>query len=176
MKFPPYFMVLDVEAIGLHGEPFAYGYVVINEFGTPIAETRSFCPRELAQGSDQDRAWVAANVPVRNASRETPRALRDGFWERWRHWADRGAVLVADVAWPVEARFLAACIDDDREARAWQGPYPLHELTSIALAQGADVEKLWADRRENELPAHDPLHDARQSARILARLLQRRPL
>lgn len=172
MKLPPYFMVLDVESIGLHGEAFAFGYVVIDTtLGAQRASQRGACSPNKARGTAADHLWVAENVPKFHESDDSPRLVRQRFWSSWTYWAERGAVLVADVAWPVEARFLAACIDDDPTVRAWQGPYPLHELTSIAMAMGADVEQLWRDRRDIELPKHDPLNDARQSARILVELL-----
>jgi len=176
MKLPPYFMVFDVESIGLHGEGFAVAYVVISaERGDRIAERSIACSPNKARGTATDHLWVAENVPKLYETHDSPSLVRGCFWADWRAWAERGAVLVADVAWPVEARFLAACIDDTPTVRTWEGPYPLHELTSIALALGADVEQLWAGRRENELPKHDPLNDARQSARILAQLLEAQP-
>lgn len=174
MKLPPYFMVFDVESIGLHGEGFAFGYVLINAQGEVASKFEAACDPTKARGTAEDYAWVAANVPALPVTCDTPRKVREVFWEEWRYWAKKGAVLVADVAWPVEARFLAACVDDAAE-RHWDGPYPLHELTSIAMALGADVGTLWALRHDNELPAHNPLNDARQSARILTELLQRRP-
>lgn len=170
-KVPPYFMVFDVESIGLHGEGFAYGYVVLCEHGNVVDENRASCPRHRASGLASAHRWVAANVPPILEICSTPADLRTTFWIMWRAWAAHGAVLVADVAWPVEARFLAACVDDDPANRAPLGPYPLHELTSIALALGADIESLWSERLPCELPAHDPLNDARHSARILAQLL-----
>lgn len=175
MKLPPYFMVFDVEAIGLHGEGFAFGFVVIStEHGDRVAEARASCSPMAAKGDAAGVAWVIANVPPMNATHTCPQALRSSFWRRQRDWAVRGGVLVADVGWPVEANFLAACIADAPDDRAWDGPYPLHELASIALALGANVDELWAERQPDELPAHDPLNDARHSARILAQLLKLR--
>ncbi|WP_457425603.1 hypothetical protein [Roseateles sp. P5_E7] len=172
MKLPPNFMVFDVESIGLHGEGFAVGFVVFDRAGYVRHEDRFVCPADLAAGAIDGRQWVAANVPQMTYTHDSLRSLRDAFWHAWQLWRSMDAVLVADVAWPVEARFLATCVEDDPATRAWLGPYPLHELTSIALALGADVEALWSERRPNELPAHDPLNDARHSARILAQLLK----
>jgi hypothetical protein len=160
------YMVLDVESVGLHGEGFAVGYVVVDRDGTPRGEGRYACPPARAAGNEDGRAWVKENVPELSYDFLTPRAMRTRFMIDWYFWKNQGAALVADCGWPVEARFLAACVDDDPEHRAWEGPYPLHDLASIRLAAGLDP--LGSNARHNdELPEHDPLADARQSARLL---------
>ncbi len=162
------FMVIDVESIGLHGEGFAVGYVVIGGAGTVHEERLIACPPYVAKGGADDRRWVEQNVPALPTSdyHATTLMLRLTFWKHWRHWKDQGAVLVADCPWPVEARFLMACIDDCPEDRAQHGPYPLLDVTSILYARGGDpLEK--HERLPNELPEHNPLCDARQSARLL---------
>lgn len=172
---PELFMVLDVESIGLHGEGFAVGYVVINRRGDVLEERTYACDPDEAHGLPKDRRWVDANVPKLghpDASNPlgAPAAVRAEFWYRWLHWKAQGAALVADCCWPVEARFLAACVDDCRPSRDWDGPYPLHDLASVLLALGRDP-LATIDRLPNELPAHHPLHDARQSARLLIEAL-----
>lgn len=172
------FMVFDVESIGLHGEGFAVGYVVIDRGGTVLEERTYACDPDTAAGLPKDRRWVDANVP-RLAHPEashptsTPTSVRAEFWYRWLYWKEIGAVLVADCCWPVEARFLAACVEDCRPQRDWEGPYPLHDLASVMLALGRDPTATHA-RLPNELPAHHPLHDARQSARLLLEALSTR--
>jgi hypothetical protein len=163
------FMVFDVESIGLHGEGFAVGWCVIKD-GAEVQEGYLSCPPENAHGSDESRRWVAENVPRMEPDCDTPREVRDLFWRMWRRWADQGAVLVADCAWPVEARFLAACVDDDPSEREWKGPYPLHDLASVLLALGRDP-LATNERLPTELPAHHPMTDAKQSARLLVSAL-----
>lgn len=159
------FMVFDVESVGLHGEAYAMGYVVVDADGHEQESYRVACSPDTAQGSDADRAWIAANCPPIPADVTTPKAVRDCFWAAWRRWAEQGAALVADCAWPVEARFLAACIDDDPSGRQWLGPYPLHDVASARFVAGFDPLEAVA-RLPTELPQHDPLADARQSARL----------
>jgi len=132
------FMVFDVESIGLHGEGFAVGYVVVNRQGERLEERVLSCDPEEAQGSSEGHAWVSENVPALPFVFPKQRLMRDAFWARWLYWKDLGAVLVADCCWPVEARFLIACVDDDRSGREWEGPYPLHDLASVLLANGAN--------------------------------------
>jgi hypothetical protein len=170
---PPYFMVFDVESVGLHGEGFQFGWVVVDRTGRAFDEGYAACPQEYARGDDEGRAWILANVPQPAQPRcMNPRAVRDRFWEDWQRWKADGAMLFADCCWPVEARFLAACVDDDPATRAWQGPYPLHDVASFRAAVGFDPLGTF-DRLPDELPAHDPLADARQSARLLIEALHR---
>lgn len=169
---PTLWMVFDVESIGLHGEGFAVGWVVVDVDGNRLNEGIAAAPPDAATGSDAGRAWVAEHVPPLSTHAGcTPRCIRTDFWVRWRSWAEQGAVLVSDCGWPVEARFLAACVDDAPDAREWQGPYPLHELASFMVAAGMDPMATY-DRLGDE-PRHDPLGDAKQAARLLVMALGR---
>ena len=80
-------MVFDVESVGLHGEGFAVGWVVITESGEVVEERRLSCDPAHAAGSDEGRAWVALNVPPLPITSPTPEHLRTAFWEAWRKWA-----------------------------------------------------------------------------------------
>ncbi len=73
--------------------------------------------------------------------------------------------MAVECGWPVEARFLAACIDEDPD-RASDGPYPLLEISTMMQAAGMDPMATYK-RKPEELPAHDPRGDARLSARLL---------
>jgi hypothetical protein len=158
-------MVFDVEGIGLHGEGFAVGWVVVDGDGNELGSGIEACDPGEAIGHPGDAAWVAANIPPIARTRHTPFDVRGAFWRCWMAEKEQGAVLVADCAWPVEARFLAACVDDFRRVRAWDGPYPLHEVATMRLAAGLDP-LATAPRLPTEEPKHDPLADARQSARL----------
>lgn len=166
------FMVLDVESVGLHGEGFAVGYVVADSLGFEHVNAVLSCDPAAAKGEQENRDWVAAHVPHMTHTHATPREVRDAFWAEWLHWKQRGARLVADCAWPVEARFLMQCVDDAPREREWEGPYPLHDLASVFLAHGRDP-LATSPRLPRETPAHHPLADARQSARLLIGALQR---
>jgi hypothetical protein len=180
---PPLFMVFDVESIGLHGEGFAVGYVIVDsETGREEDAGLFHCSPDRADGRPAGRDWIEANVPDladccpgnphHNLPdpRTAPRHVRDLFWWAWERWKANGAILAADCPWPVEARFLLACVADDPIAREWQGPYPLIDVASVRLAAGFDP-LATVDRLPDELPAHNPLADARQSARLLIEAL-----
>jgi len=167
---PKLYMVFDVESVGLHGEGFAVGFVVLDSEGNRHEMCCYACPPFAARGSLQGHEWVKQNCPQLISTHDSPWQMRAAFWRRWQEWKGRGALLVADCAWPVEARFLAQCVDDNPIQREWEGPYPLHDIASMQLARGVDpVAKL--ERKEDELPEHDPLADAKQSARLLLEAL-----
>jgi hypothetical protein len=180
MAEPQFYMVFDVESVGLHGEGFAVGWVVVDTEGGEVACGAHACDprgRENASGDDEGRAWVLANVPHSvwglggRWDAGTAYQAREAFWEDWQAWKAKGAILAADCPWPVEARFLAACVDDDPEARRWGGPYPFIDVASVRLAAGLDPLGT-EERLPSELPIHDPLADARQSARLLIEALK----
>jgi hypothetical protein len=153
------YFVFDVESIGLHGEAYAYGYVVVDERGAEIEAGSAACDPDRASGFSSDRAWVAANCPPLTITHNSPGDVQCEFYESWLRWKDR-AVMVADCPWPVEAKFLLAC-----HRLYGFGVYPLIDVASVVLAAGGDPTATF-DRHENELPKHDPLADARQSARV----------
>lgn len=160
-------LVFDVESCGLHGEGFAVGWVVVDGDGGLLADGIA-----VSRTHDPLPPWVIENVVpnLPRATHTTELEVRDAFWGVWFDWKRRGALLAADVAWPVEARFLAACVDDNPAERDWDGPYPLIDIASIRLAAGLDPLAV-VERLPNELPVHNPLADARQSARLLIEAL-----
>ena len=174
----PLYMVFDVESIGLHGEGFAVGFVVVDETGKRIDQGLIACPREWATGNYFDHDWVKSNVTTDVPNEITicelcgsPKDVRVLFWEKWKRWEREGATLWSDCAWPVESRFLIACVEDDMENRRFGGPYPLFEIASLLMAIGLDPTDSFK-RKDDEQPAHNPLMDARQSARLLIACLQ----
>lgn len=159
-------LVFDVESVGLHGEGFAVGWVLLD--GDDVVEHGHVaCPIDQAKGTESDREWVKANVDIRGAiTLATPRDIRDWFWGIIQSVkADNGEVW-GDCVWPVEANFLSACVADDPEVRRWQGPYPLYDVANVLYEAGMDPLGTHA-RKDNELPIHNALNDARQSARLL---------
>jgi hypothetical protein len=170
LVLPDLWMVFDCESIGLHGETFAVGYVVINCEGKEMGRACWACYPDEAKGSDEGRRWVKENVPSLVRTHTGPKYIRGAFWEAWLWWKDKGTVLCADCAWPVETRFLAACVDDNPSTRTWEGPYPLYDLASLRLAAGFNPLAV-EERLPHELPVHNPLADALQSARLLVETL-----
>lgn len=178
---PTHFFVFDVESIGLHGEAFAVAGGVLEvgrlEVGRP-GLSDAFCfsidPDE-AGGSASDRQWVETNTPPILLTHNNPAGMRLDFWSHWKRALEKykpagGIAMAVECGWPVEARFLAECIDDMPALRKSAGPYPLHEIASFMAAAGMDPMATY-DRQTGEELKHHPLHDARQSARLLDQAL-----
>ena len=169
---PELYMVFDVESVGLHGEGFAVGWKVVDGDGKHVAAAEYACDPARADGDDAGRKWIAENVRcMQGYNCASPSHVRSEFWRAWEYAMKQGAVLVADCAWPVEARFLIDCVQDEPEKRMLEGPYPLHDLASVFLAIGVDPTAHF-DRLPNELPIHSPAADAAQSARLLIAALK----
>lgn len=172
-------MVIDVESVGLHGEGFAVGWVVLDEQGKQISSDLLYAPAYAARGTVEDREWIEANVlpTLPEANCDTTWNVRQQFWAAWMALKAEGPIQMwADCAWPVEANFLAACVADDPTKRNWEGPYPLHDVATLLRAAGLDPLATYP-RLPSEEPAHNPLADARQSAHLLleAEAYLRRP-
>lgn len=169
MKIMKPVMVFDVESIGLHGEGFAVGYVVIEpSMGVEVEAECFACDPDEADGSPEDRAWVRKNIPAIKINCANVGSVEEKFWAVWLRWSMsmEGVLMAADCGWPVESRFLMKCVDTMPEARKFSGPYPLVEILSVLMSAGFDPMTKWK-RLKSEMPEHDPVADARQSARLL---------
>jgi hypothetical protein len=170
---PSTLFVLDVESIGLRGEGFAAGFVVMHEDGRILTERLLSCSPDDAGSWDDgvdSRAWVRENCPALDPQFAKPRDLRTAFWRESAVWQSAGATMLADCPYPVEFYFIEQCIADNRE-RTRQAPYPLLDVASVLYAAGMDPVGTF-ERKPAELPKHDPLADARQSARLLLEALR----
>lgn len=165
------FFIFDVESVGLHGDAFAVAGGVYLENGAAQWEFQFCCPtNECSDPSDLE--WVRNNVPVMEITHRSAPMMRDAFWDVWMKAKAQGAQMAAECLWPVEARLVLACVNDDLASRKWEGPYPFHEISSIMLSAGMDAMKNY-ERSPSESPAHHPLSDARLSARLLAQALSK---
>lgn len=177
------YMVFDVESLGLYGAGFAWGYVVVDRDSKPLGQGYGVCiegydwQHAVTNADPEDAKWVIENVlpAIREVADgdnmltpsncESFAHLREMFWESWFFWKERGVMLVADCAYPVETNFLSAVVRDRPVPRKWQAPYPLLDVAPTLLAAGMDPIGNY-DRLPDELPKHHPLCDARQSARL----------
>lgn len=162
------FFVFDVEATSLHGEGFAFGYVVVNSTCRELAS--DFWQVDYAPSEMDD--WVKTNIlpalPDCNFCEDLYN-LRGKFWDALTYWQKRGATVWAECGYPVEARFLESCIENTGRDIS-KAPYPLHEIATAMALAGIDPMATYP-RRANELPVHHPTSDARQSARLLCQAL-----
>ncbi len=159
-------MVLDVESVGLYGQGFAVGYVVIKSDDKTILDKDYFaCPSDEASGTMENHSWIEENVvpflPAPNCN--SPEEVRGRFWERFQGWKNSPDLkrlgedrffLFADCGYPVETNFLNACVRDNEAERQWSGPYPLQEIATIRTVLGLDPTlsyDLPEDKRHNPL-------------------------
>ena len=161
-------LVFDVESTHLHGSGFAVGAIVVNKGnGTEVDRFELLSKDGESFASD----WVKENViphlkdmPFCNTDRE----LRDAFYEFYMKHRETSDIW-SDCNFPVETNFLSAIVKDDFEARQWNMPYPLKDISTIV-----DIE---IDRAIESgitgLRKHNPLDDARASAYFLLKELEK---
>ena len=172
----PVFFVFDVESIGLYGEGYAVGGGLYYANGHSESEFEFACDPGVALGTAEDRKRIEENVKDLEVTHKTPVGVRGAFWAALTAAKKKypNILIAADCCYPVEARFLGACVKDDYRTRKDQAPYPLHDIATVLLAAGMNPLAKY-DRLPDELPVHNPLKDARQSARLLSLALTRTP-
>ncbi|HAT3891400.1 hypothetical protein SDB42_06300 [Legionella pneumophila serogroup 1] len=172
----------DVESQSLHGEGFAFGYVVMTKHEKTneliILEKGECYSIEGARGATD---WVQEHVipslsflssylkqdlsllkseSLPSEVVVTTKELRDRFFEIYKKWKDQEAEFWTDVNFPVESNFLSEVVKDGKGTRDWQMPYAL-----LDVANFLDVK---VDRNEYSelkgLQKHNPLDDILASA------------
>ena len=86
-------------------------------------------------------------------------------------------IIAVDCGWPVETGLLSACVADD-PTRAFEGPYPLHEVATMLRDAGMDPlaeygPELLSPEEFAAHRAHHPVDDARLSVRCALRAMKR---
>lgn len=155
----------DAETDGLYGPVWAIGAVVYDGDGRWL---NTFSGQlDPAVVTDE---WTREHVvPVVDLARYHNRdQLLEYFWRFWRHNGGDDAVAVADCGYPVETGLFRACVTFDPEGRRYQGPFPLHELSTLLWSRGLDPKldryqfidrpDLFAGRPD--LVPHNPVADA----------------
>ena len=172
-----YYFSFDVESVGLFGEPFAVGWVVVDQEGTELDSGYAGMTPPLTDPDTE--VWLAANVypalpepQYTEGYRQNFSGLCADFWEAWEQAKVDypGIIMVCDCPFPVETNFLTQLVRERRLSMV-DSPYPLIDVASVLLARGLDPLKPYT-RLPNELPVHNPVNDARQSARMLVEALK----
>ncbi|KKN31482.1 hypothetical protein LCGC14_0823550 [marine sediment metagenome] len=175
-----YYFSLDIESVGLFGQPISAGWVIVDEKGKELEEGYLARPVQLHR---QDDAWIIENVEPAMPRDETGNVILNcnseyellvRFWEAWLEARQQypGIVMVSDCPWPVEAGFLLRVVQEYRpQITMKDAPYPILDVASVVAASGGDPTATFS-REANELPAHDPTKDARQSVRIMLTIME----
>lgn len=161
-------LCFDIESNGLHGDAFAVAGVLMNSKREIVSQFESRCP--ITGPVDE---WVAANVlgPIQDMPETAAdgRALRNAFWAWYMKVKPQADMIVAANPYPVEARFLIDCQNDDMAEREFEHPFPYYDLSSLLYSHGfktptkrrAFVKKAVHDATGEP---HNPLWDAKATA------------
>lgn len=143
-------LIIDVESVGLHGEGFAIGWVVLED-AKRVSEGWAACDPAQARGTKEGRDWVAEHViepppgslPLPK-SFMTPTELRVWWWTRiWAPERELDTRMWGDVPWPVEARFLIDCVEDYRPPRPVRKPLALPAVGERSALDLDPSEACW---------------------------------
>lgn len=158
----------DVESNGLHGAAFAVAGLLMGSDGQILDQIVARCP--IIGPVD---AWVSENVlgpmeSIRTTHDDAP-AMRTDFWEWYVGVKAKADIIVAANPYPVEARFLIDCQNDDMSERSFDHPFPYYDLSSMLYTLGyktpterrAFVKKAVRDFTGDP---HNPLWDAKATA------------
>ena len=159
-------LVFDVESTNLHGSGFAVGAIVVNRGGTEVDRFELLSKDGEALAND----WAKGNVIPHlqdMAWCNTDRELRDAFYEFYMKHKDT-AEIWSDCNFPVETNFLTEIVKDDFEARQWNMPYPLKDISTIV---DIDLDRV-KECGIKDLRKHNPLDDARASVYFLLKTLE----
>ncbi len=167
---------LDVESNGLHGPAFAVGAVIVDAQGKLLGEFSARCPIK-----GEVDAWVKENVlpPMKDfpQTHASAKAMRTAFWAWFKEAKSLADFVLVDNGYPVEARFLISCQDDNLDERYWDHPYPLLDLAGMLLQVGEKPltvrSKFAADKIQGQkVMRHNPRWDAWVSAQAALKALE----
>ena len=85
--FGEYYFSVDVESVGLHGNPFAIAYVIFKEGGSIVDKCLEYCPLDLTDSLKTDFEWIKENVLPHfkdiNYTCDNTKSLYENFWSSW---------------------------------------------------------------------------------------------
>lgn len=163
---------VDAETDGLYGSFLSIGAVVTDQYGK---ELEHFYGALNPQNVHITSVWTQAHVAqyLKNAELFYPdeKSLQEAFWSFWlRH--RENCICIADVAYPVEGRLFASCVNHDLAAREKLGPFPLYDLSTLLAARGLSATMPRETIVEKKMTPHDALNDARMTAELWNRWIE----
>lgn len=128
---------IDAETDGLYGAFISVAIVVLDPECNEIERHYLGIKKEKLKVEND---WVKKNVlPILGDYKECEDEdeLLSCVWDIWNKYSDN-SYAIADVAYPVEMRLFEKCIMKDPNNRAFKGPYPFIDLSSILMARNID--------------------------------------
>ncbi len=162
---------VDAESDGLYGAFLSVAAMVTDENG---AEIDSFYASVNISREQIESEWVRENVypDLKNAGTffDTEEEMLEAFWSFWmEHRAD--SVCIAYVQYPVECRLFTRCVMKNETERAFLGPFPLYDLSTLLVTKGLSFNPDMQALSGLNLKAHDAMNDVRMMAAAWDRLI-----
>lgn len=169
------FLCFDLETNGLHGQTFAIGALIIDVSGKVHDEfiARTEVTGEIDNWVQENILPVIEDISVTHGSYE---AMREAFWRWFVSAQEKSDYVLVSNGYPVEYRFLLDCQEADLEARYWQHPFPIIDLTSLLLLSNSEdsSKRALSNKIKNEgsYKNHHPYDDAKKTALIAIEALK----
>ncbi len=132
---------VDAECDGLYGPFLSVAMLAVDENG--VEQERLYCGVSDRLLQEVKSEWVKEHVLPHMGDYivcDSEQELLDHVWCFWVSYLP-DCRACADVAYPVEQRLFARCVEEDREIRAQFAPFPLLDLSSMLYAKGIDPLK-----------------------------------
>ncbi len=165
---------MDVESDGLYGAFLTVAFIVTNWDGQELARAYYGIKRENMQVTVP---WVKDNVIPKLGEYEAVTDEKELLKRAWNFWLEyrEEAYMVCEVGYPVEARFLRACVALDEATNMWLAPFPLIDLESILLAKGYEplTERSRILSNYKEEAVHNALYDVEAEVQLWKELMRK---
>ena len=161
---------VDAESDGLYGAFLSVAAMVTDENGAELERfyaSLNILPEQIAS------EWVKEHVypDLKNAEMffDTEAEMLEAFWLFWMKYREE-AMCIAYVQYPVEARLVSRCVMKNEAERAFLGPFPLYDLSTLLLAKGFSFDVDMQAFSGLNLPSHDAMNDVRMMAAVWQKL------
>lgn len=148
---------IDVETDGLYGGFLTVALIATDLEGNELERAYYGIRKDKMEIKEP---WVMENVLPKLGEYEPCKdegELLEKAWNFWLRYQEE-AYAVCDVGYPVETRFLQACVEKDVSGYAMKAPFPLLDLSSILYAKG--YEPLINREELIKEPCRDMVHNA----------------
>ena len=170
MKYDKY-MFVDAETDGLYGRILSIAALVCDSKGNEIETFDHYCS---VTEEDIEDPWVKEHVyPILKTGIEEKdeHSLLCSFWNFYKKQSD--CAIIGDVTYPVECRVFEKCVRMDLPGRAFEGPFPLMDLSSMLYAKGYDplTERYDLVADKIMFNQHSAIDDVRMAKEIWKNLI-----
>ena len=161
---------VDAESDGLYGKFLSVAVLVTDENGVTADR---FYAAVITKEEDIATPWVRENVfpYLKNADTfySNESELLDAFWNFWLKHKD-DSICISYVGYPVESRLFMTCVMKNMTERAFLGPFPLYDLSTLLVAKGYDFNIDLSEISTLKLIPHDAMNDVKMIADVWKRL------